>query len=99
MNQKNIYLKISHPNNATVPILIPIKGLIGATSLGTVISYHYKGVSSKLSLVPNNLGEVAALKAAVNRAIVAAIKGGEQQQFYPVEIYTSNSGGLLGGWV
>jgi hypothetical protein len=99
MNQKNIYLKIIQPNNAIVPILIPIKGLIGATSLGTVVTYSYKGASSKLSLVPNNLGEVAALKETINRAIVAAIKGGEQQQFYPVEIYTSNSGGLLGGWV
>jgi len=45
------------------------------------------------------LGEQEGLKETINRAIVAAIKGGEQQQFYPVEIYTSNSGGLLGGWV
>jgi len=99
MNQKNIYLKITQPNiSATVPVLIPLKGLIGANTAGSIVSYHYKGTSSVLAIAVQ-LGEQEGLKETINRAIVAAIKGGEQQQFYPVEIYTSNSGGLLGGWV
>ena len=97
MKQEDIYLKLTQPNlSVNVPIIIPLKGLIGTATTGSVVTYYYKGTSSKLAIVVQT-GEEEALKETINRAIVAAIKGGEQQQYYPVEIYSRTT--INGGWI
>jgi hypothetical protein len=98
MNQEDIYLKLTQANiTGTIPIIIPLKGLITYQTSGSLLFLWYKGTSSKLGIAVQTTAEVEKLKSDLNKAIVAAIKGGEEQQYYPFEIYSKSN--VTGGWV
>jgi predicted ATP-grasp superfamily ATP-dependent carboligase len=99
MKSKDVYLKITQDNvNPTVPLLIPLKGLIGVNISGAIVTFWYKNTSAKLAIVVNAV-EVYDLVDTIMRAIPPAIQGADEQPYYPVQIYTQESAGVLGGWI
>ena len=100
MKSKDVYLKITQDNvNPTVPLLIPLKGLIGVNiDLGFIVTFWYKHTSAKLSIVVNAV-EVYDLVDTIMRAIPPAIQGADEQPYYPVQIYTQAAAGVVGVWV